>query len=448
MRNRLYFHRLTAAATGPYLRLGVIALLFGAAMLLFNLASEYIALNSAADEPIALSELPTTESMSRRLIGTEATDRADAHLLNWGPVLSNQLYGIGRSALPYFLSFHEEFNVTKDEDYLAVILGGLALAVCAVGLAVSRFPHRILLLTLVVSGFCWGVPLRRFTLWHEFQFLFYIGVPLTAYAFALLYIKLLQGRRLLPTFAIAALLLFVASSSAMADVGQDETRTAQEHEMMQDALAIRAALREHPASTIYIPAAAADAEFGGAPLAASYFLAGHYLEYDDALFRPQLRSEAATDPAARRQQADYIITRTRETGVGLLTPDNKRLFLYNRTIYDGAYDEQFLGEPLIAADWNVYVLDDSVIYISADCSNLDDTGFLFHIYPVDAADLGSNSQEAGFNNQDFPFEQFAVRQGDRCVARRPLPDYPIALIRTGQYNADRRLWEGELAFPP
>lgn len=129
----------------------------------------------------------------------------------------------------------------------------------------------------------------------------------------------------------------------------------------------------------------------------------------------------------------------------MVTPNNKYIFLYDRVIYGEAYDEKRLGDLLIASDWNVYVRNDHIIYINSECSGLDNP-FLLHIFPLDANDLDDKSGESSFNNRDFRFEDFEVRRGAPCVASALLPDYAIARIRTGQYDAVGELWSGEFAL--
>ena len=288
---------------------------------------------------------------------------------------------------------------------------------------------------------------------HDFQALFYIGTPLTAYALALLYIKRLSGRRLLPAFAVAALLLFGASSSAMAAVGQDEARTYREHEIMRDAHAIRALLREHPAGVVYIPYEPSGPVIGGAKMAISFFLPGHYLEFDVFPFRQDLRFESA-DAEMRRRQTVFMITTVREERDSLLTPDARQLFLYDRPRYDAErYASWTLVQPLAASEhWNIYpaINDDALVYISAECAAADTASpFLLHIYPVDANDLPDSSREFGFENRDFAYDNYAIAAAAdaRCVAEIPLPRYEIAAIRTGQYIPhEGPLWEREFTY--
>ena len=63
-----------------------------------------------------------------------------------------------------------------------------------------------------------------------------------------------------------------------------------------------------------------------------------------------------------------------------------------------------------------------------------------------------STPQYGFDNLDFDYDVFPVMSlGGRCLAKRSLPDYPIARIRTGQslVNEDgsyTTLWEGDIRF--
>ena len=74
--------------------------------------------------------------------------------------------------------------------------------------------------------------------------------------------------------------------------------------------------------------------------------------------------------------------------------------------------------------------------------------FFLHIIPVAAADLPASRREHGFENRDFGFlRDGGSRIDGRCLIERPLPDYPIAGIRTGQLNSAGEIWAVELSLP-
>ena len=85
-----------------------------------------------------------------------------------------------------------------------------------------------------------------------------------------------------------------------------------------------------------------------------------------------------------------------------------------------------------------------LLYAKKNCAQAEyETRVTLHIYPVDLADLPAGRRASGFDNRDFLPDFYGGRPGGDCIAIVPLPDYPIAAIRTGQANR----WEVNL-YPP
>ncbi len=89
------------------------------------------------------------------------------------------------------------------------------------------------------------------------------------------------------------------------------------------------------------------------------------------------------------------------------------------------------GKPVVQANFDLYMRDNTLAYFKEPCA-LTDARLFLHIFPASAADLPDASRERGFANMDFRFAEHGADIGGKCVATRELPDYPIALIRTGQ----------------
>ena len=423
-----------ALLSNRYVTLGVVTLCFGVAVLAFNVAGEYFA--SDGDKP--LHQLKSVQSAIKRLGGDAWFNTYYAERLAWGNFLESQFYRVGRMLYPFFLSpFDNSYEISDlglevntARDYLAVFTGVMALAVCGIGLVFARVRHKMLLATMAISGFCWAFPLRHSVFYHDWEAIFYVGVPLVFFALIMLYLRKLLSQRVIVVVAAAALLLFILSSAEMARIGHDEGEAAVHAEMMQDFRVIRDIVGEgivvlppgvHPWSKEY-------ELYGGAAWAVHYFLAGSSIV------------------SGNRNFANFAIDRQREPGPALLTPDNRRVFLYDRALYDRQYEAAALGSPIIASDWNVYLkYGQRLIYTSTECANTDAWIFL-HIDPRDADDLPEQRKQYGFDHLDFRFGNFAVRSDDRCVAVRELPGYDIAALRTGQYTEDGPLWEGEYRF--
>ena len=85
-----------------------------------------------------------------------------------------------------------------------------------------------------------------------------------------------------------------------------------------------------------------------------------------------------------------------------------------------------------------------LLYAKGNCAPSEyETPITLHIYPENLADLPFYSSNGGLDNRDFPLWLYGGRPGGDCIAVVPLPDYPIAEIRTGQAGS----WEVNL-YPP
>ena len=106
--------------------------------------------------------------------------------------------------------------------------------------------------------------------------------------------------------------------------------------------------------------------------------------------------------------------------------------------------------PAIRSPYAVYQSNEDLIYVKENCAYADVSDpFLLHIIPADLSDLPAARQQWGFDNHDFQIRNHAAYDAGACVAAIPLPPYPIAAIKTGQYNTDGvRLWEGEIRLEP
>ena len=102
------------------------------------------------------------------------------------------------------------------------------------------------------------------------------------------------------------------------------------------------------------------------------------------------------------------------------------------------------ARPVIRSVFDVY-LDEKrnmLIYAKDECSYEDVAPkFFLHIVPIDEADLPENRREYGYYNMDFTSTVYEFWSEGLCVAKRDLPDYGIAEIRTGQYVREAgQLW--------
>ena len=419
-----------------YLALGAATLLCGVALLSFNFANEYRVMRGE----VGLTQLASFDSMQRRL-SLNPNPRPDNFFPGgWRDYWQQQFYRIGGMATPYALPgytsalpgfFNDRGEFPREEaTALGALLGLAATALALLGLAFAR--HKLLWATLIFSGFCWAILVRHSVAYHYFEAVIYTGIPLTALALSLLYLRRPGGRRFIAALAAAALLIFGLSSFRMAQVGYTEIVA----EVRDLAIADFEVIRELTAGH----SVAYNGRFPEISVVVSHYL-----------FR-SIRVKPA--------EADFLILPLRLAGVETLTPDNRRIFLYRGGPATAGYlDEQILaaaGPPLLDSDFAVYHYTDGssyppedwLFYIKPECGPADREALLFlHLTPADTGFLPVERWEHGFENWDFSFDEYSWQGGERCVAARRLPNYPLAGIRTGQLGADGSpLWVGEAAI--
>ena len=87
-------------------------------------------------------------------------------------------------------------------------------------------------------------------------------------------------------------------------------------------------------------------------------------------------------------------------------------------------------------------------YLKSPCNVADvQAQFFLHVVPGNVEDLPADRRQYGFDNLDFHYGgNAALAFGGRCIAKRPLPDYAVARIRTGQFTPEGdQIWMAE--FP-
>ena len=112
------------------------------------------------------------------------------------------------------------------------------------------------------------------------------------------------------------------------------------------------------------------------------------------------------------------------------------------------YESVASGEPAARSVFDVYTSENTVAYLKSPCRAADvQAEFFLHFVPEDLADLPADRRQYGFGGANFRYgNTAALGFGGRCIAKYPLPDYPIARIRTGQFTPEGdQIWVAE--FP-
>ena len=119
-------------------------------------------------------------------------------------------------------------------------------------------------------------------------------------------------------------------------------------------------------------------------------------------------------------------------------------------VYRAAYRSvTAAGSPAARSDFDVYATVGALYYVKENCAPADTAARIFlHLYPADQDDLPAYRREYGFDNRSFDFDWRGGYFDGKCITQEPLPDYPIARIRTGQWRpGEGQLWQAEFPAP-
>ena len=120
----------------------------------------------------------------------------------------------------------------------------------------------------------------------------------------------------------------------------------------------------------------------------------------------------------------------------------------HRSIYQ-SITQGTAGEPVVRSNFDVYLIEDRLIYFKEPCTPADiKPKFFLHIIPADPHDLPGYRKPHGFDNLDFDFgwPHTGLRH---CMMVIQLPGYDINSVRTGQFvSGEGRIWSGEFTLNP
>ena len=468
-----------------HLTLGAVALAFGALVLASNFTREYFAF----DGEVAATQLPSVKSMLMRTgltdlqtegeeggqVGAGSRNAPPERITAWPVVAALQLKRIAWS-FPYavgrFVGVGRPMAELAETRMVAVlgsvVLSALVVAAICVLLLSPAVRHRVPLAALALTGPCWAFAVRN---QHYFAFegLYDVGVPLVFFALALPRLdRLLRGRVGFSVLAgVAAVPTFALSSFLMARSAAPPPEEAlHQRAWAADVDAIRERVEGvegvEGGTTILVRNRIYDCSLdrparhiGWKPY--RYYFAGYaFVRFYD------------------RRLTDFVVSGQRIEGVRSLTPDNRYMFLYDRTDHDAAlrrYERHArqAAPVLDSPDYDVYLVEgahgNELLYFRDRCPNhqFRDTmraqrilmggGSVFvHVWPADANDLPTARRPFGFDALvDFQQRQQRLigwRQDGKCYAVCRLPDYRIAKIRVGSATGEGIAWEGSFSPEP
>ena len=111
-----------------------------------------------------------------------------------------------------------------------------------------------------------------------------------------------------------------------------------------------------------------------------------------------------------------------------------------------------LGKPVIRSNFDLHISNGELIYAKAPCVSADtQTRFFLHVFPlhVDDPAFPEDRRRYGFDNLDFDFDRWGTMLDGACIVTKPLPQYDIKRIRTGQYVAGQGqiIWSVDFSPP-
>ncbi len=428
-----------SAALSRYSRLGLIALLFGTSILAVNWTSEYVVLEGRT----SFTRLPSYGSMLKRTGLSSVLDVQPTYA--WSDFLPRQFYRIVGATLPGAVEWPGQWlERPPSMPPLPLIGAGVLIAgVVFLWLPFAR-GHRLVLGSLVLSGFCWAFGMRgaAYFAGHDYEAIYFVGVPLTLVTLTLVAFRRFAGAsatRLLPCLAIGALFVFVYSASAVTSQKHAGARWAAHMEAVYaDMGNIR---RFTHGKRVLTPDKYGSRDIYGSDEALDWLLSG-------SLVRRGLFGQPRDPPH------NFLLIPHHRQETGLLTPDNKILFFYDASVEPASVQRSFVdaivsASTLVAtAPFRLYVNDADLSYVKEEGCVFEDVlpRFFLHITPVFLHDLPERDPRSRHDNLDFEFQRHGVGIGDSCAARVPLPRYPIASIRTGQFTNTGWLWGQTIAF--
>ena len=447
---------LSALVRSRFAALALISILFGSALLGFNAFNEYDTFKGSR----SVWEMSLFSAVTKRIFGQdERHNEIYARSQEWDRYAGRQFLRIGGVSLPYALArlvdgfdFPETPEVSPAPVAIGVLaavgaLGGLALVVRRrIPLARIRL-CALPLASISLMGFCWAA-IARFNVadeLHEFEGMFYLGVPLTLFTLALAYARARLGDRaggvLAGGVAVSAALLLALSAHQVGALERDPAKTEFRKNLVSEMSEIRKITR---GKTVLLSSDIEKYLHFPRYFEMYYYLAGSFILYDSDAPRPK--------PVAA---PDFLISRYRVESPDLLTPDNRSVFLYAGTtdpvdLYRSEKRRLAATDPAARGVFDVYLEGKTLTYVKDPCGPEDaERRFFLHVFLVDEGDLASKHRRSGFYGVNFDLENKGESFDGGCMTVEDLPGYPVAAFRTGQYApGEGEIWSVHINPPP
>ena len=416
-----------AFVSSRYLWLGAAALLFCALVMGFNVANEYVALRGE----VPALDLPSVQSMLARAAIGEGLPRIPRP--GWMPLIELQIERVGGASLPYLVLpwlGHDGYGGgAGGVRGFGLWVGVAASAAGLLSLAFTR--HKLVMASLLLAGWIWAMAVRGGSgeAAHEYEALYYIGVPLAVFTTVLTVMsRRIKWNAIGAAAAVAALIVFGISLLQFARFAHHEDPSVAA--VNSDLSAIRKITQG--ASVCVGPMS----DSWGVFHAWHFYLSGSVI------------NGSVPCPIGAAAADQFIVAPVYAESGALRAPGNKMAFLYDaqrlsESPYETALRELSSREPIIESTFSVYLDEDALIYAKEPCSDLDARGqFFLRARPVNNADLPPSASPGDFEEFSFRSRDRGARFGDACLGRVILPGYPVERIRFGQVDDEGEIWSG------
>ena len=182
-----------------YFKLGFITLVLGIVILSLQLLNE----SKMTNQP--LNKIDTVSSMKKRMGTDSHFDKKHAHILTFDRILQVQSDRIRVMSTPVYVTSHYK----NTNIYFMIIM---TLFIISMFTQYKKYKNEYnILIIFALSGFIWGLGMNHFTMFHDFQSIYYIGIPIIIYGsiFSFIYNHFKNKKIVMIILLLLSLLTFV-----------------------------------------------------------------------------------------------------------------------------------------------------------------------------------------------------------------------------------------------
>ncbi len=283
--------------TTNYFKLGLFTLLLGVAILSLQLFNESKMTN------LPLNEIDTVSSMKKRMGADSDFDKKYAKILTSDRILQVQFDRIKTMCTPAYISLHYKKHIT---DYFALLIIIFIISILA---QYKKYKNEYnILIIFALSGFIWGFGMNHFTMFHDFQSIYYIGIPILIYGsiFSFIYNNFKNKKIVMIILLLLSILTFVNATYTFNNIkDQKSNRT---NFITHDMQIIKDKVGEK--SKVCVDGNVH--KVCGGQHACAFYLSGNYLQ-----------------KSFKQAGCDFVISNNRKYNNKPLSPQNKGVFLFN-----------------------------------------------------------------------------------------------------------------------